>query len=119
MSTYFPVYYSDPSLANDFIAVQDGDKSKYNTSLTFVGRNASGYSPAIATDFLHLLENFASPEPPSNPIIGQLWFDKANHRLVVNDGTSQTTANWKPVNGVYQQSDQPQGKAGDLSLIHI
>ena len=45
------------------------------TSLSFVGKNYTGYAKSIAENFLHLLENFAAANPPTNPIIGQLWYD--------------------------------------------
>jgi hypothetical protein len=45
------------------------------TSLTFVGKNYTGYSKYIAENFLHLLENFASSSMPTNPTVGQLWYD--------------------------------------------
>ena len=38
------------------------------TSLTFVGKNYAGYAPEIAKSFLHLLENFANNNAPSNPV---------------------------------------------------
>lgn len=45
------------------------------TSLTFVGRNYSGYGEIVNENFLKLLENFANSTPPARPITGQLWFD--------------------------------------------
>jgi hypothetical protein len=47
------------------------------TSLTLVGRNYPGYGQIIADDLIHLLENGASPASlqPSNPLVGQLWFN--------------------------------------------
>ena len=36
------------------------------TSITFVGKNYAGYAPVVATDMLHMLENFASPTAPEH-----------------------------------------------------
>lgn len=44
------------------------------TSLSFIGKNYSGYANIIAENFLHLLENFASNTAPVNPVVGQLWY---------------------------------------------
>ena len=64
------------------------------TSLTFVGKNYAGYAPEIAKSFLHLLENFANTNPPSNPVEGQLWYDNSTgvSLLKVFDGTIWTAA---------------------------
>jgi len=64
------------------------------TSLNFVGKNYAGYAPEIAKSFLHLLENFANNNPPSNPVEGQLWYDNSTgvSLLKVFDGTIWTAA---------------------------
>ncbi len=64
------------------------------TSVTFVGKNYPGYSPIIAENFLHLLENFASPTAPESPVQGQLWYDSSVgiNLLKVFDGTNWTEA---------------------------
>ena len=64
------------------------------TSLTFVGKNYAGYAPIIATNFLHLLENFANNNAPDNPIEGQLWYDNTSgvNLLKVFDGAIWTSA---------------------------
>jgi microcystin-dependent protein len=83
-----------------------------STSLTFVGKNYAGYAQPLAEDFLHLLENFASPAttPPINPVQGQLWYDNTNNLLKVYDGTS-----WNPSGAIKKSSTQPStANTGDL-----
>lgn len=114
----FNVYFSDPTKAATPIVVEDGKPGQpgntVDTSLTLLGKNASGYAKSIATNFVQLLENFASPDPPTNPIEGQIWYDNDTKRLRINDSTAGG-ANWKPLNGVYQQSNEPDtALAGDL-----
>lgn len=114
----FNVYFSDPTKAATPIVVEDGKPGQpgntVDTSLTLLGKNASGYAKSIATNFVQLLENFASPDPPTNPIEGQIWYDNETKRLRINDSTAGG-ANWKPLNGVYQQSNEPDtALAGDL-----
>jgi microcystin-dependent protein len=68
------------------------------TSLTFVGKNYTGYSQYIAENFLHLLENFAKATHPANPQVGQLWYDTGllsnppQPQLKVWDGTNWIAA---------------------------
>lgn len=114
----YTVYFSDPTKYSSAILVDDGlpgnPGNSYSTSLTLVGKNASGYAYDFATNFLHLLENHANSTPPNNPIEGQLWYDNANHKLKVNDGTANG-ANWKSINGVYQESNEPpEAVTGDI-----
>ncbi len=105
----YTIYYSDDTKYSSAIIINDTDKNKDATSLTFIGKKASSYAEDISTNFLHLLENFADSEPPNNPIEGQLWFDTSDEtskKLRINDGTA-AGANWKPINGIYQQDEVP------------
>lgn len=74
------------------ITVFDGTVNNSSTSLQFVGQQYPGYASILAGDFLHLLENFAAPTSPANPIQGQLWYDTSTNILKVYDGTTWTTA---------------------------
>lgn len=102
----YNVYFSDPKKAATPIVVEDGTKNSVDSSLTLIGKNAAGYAQAIATNFIHILENHASDTPPSNPIEGQIWYDNATQRLKINDSTAGG-ANWKPASGIYQQDTEP------------
>jgi len=84
------------------------------TSLSIPGRNETAYGPAIATNFLHLLENFAAPTEPARPVEGQLWYDSTPgiELLKVYDGT-----NWIPSGGLKKATSEPdasQSQIGDL-----
>ena len=81
------------------------------TSLTFVGKNYSGYAPLVAGNFLHLLENFAAPTAPLSPIQGQIWYDNSAgvNLLKVYDGT-----NWNAAGAVKKSDTTPTGLIGDL-----
>ena len=76
-----------------------------DTSLSFVGSGYPNYGLKIAENFLHLLENFSGPIPPSNPIEGQVWYDTSdsyNKVLKVMNGIG-----WVAVSGIYQQVSAP------------
>jgi microcystin-dependent protein len=86
--------------------------SSTDTSLTFPGRNVTGYGQIIAENFLALLENFASEKEPVNPVEGQLWYDSNNKVLQIWDNT-----NWKAASGVQKSSTEPaldESKVGEL-----
>lgn len=84
------------------------------TSLSIPGRNETAYGPAISTNFLHLLENFAAPTAPDRAVEGQLWYDSTPgiELLKVYDGT-----NWIPSGGLKKATTAPeasQSQIGDL-----
>ena len=114
----FNVYFSDPNKLATPVVVEDGTINTVDTSLSLIGKNVSGFSSAIATDFVQMLENFASSTPPNNPIQGQLWFNNSDNRLYINDGTAGT-GNWQPTAGIYRKSgtpNKPTGLPGDLLI---
>lgn len=66
------------------------------SSLTFLGKNFTGYGQAIEENLVHLLENFANSSAPVGSIAGQIWFNTATNQLnVTRDGT-----NWKGVGSI-------------------
>lgn len=90
------------------ITVEDGTLNK-EVSVQFVGQGYTGFAPIIANDLLHLLENFASPTEPTNPVQGQLWYDTQNAVLKVWDG------GWSPAGALRKAIAPPtNGVVGDL-----
>jgi microcystin-dependent protein len=86
--------------------------SSTDTSLTFPGRNVTGYGQIIAENFLALLENFASASEPINPIEGQLWYNSTDGILQIWDNTA-----WKAASGIQKGVSQPDvavSKVGEL-----
>ena len=76
-----------------------------DTSLSLVGSGYPNYGLKIAENFLHLLENFSGPVPPSNPVEGQVWYDTGdpyNKVLKLMNGIG-----WEPISGIYQQVSAP------------
>lgn len=79
-------------------------------SVGFVGKNYTGYSKVIAENFLHILENFASATAPSNPVVGQLWYDteadvveeNRQPQLKIWDST-----NWVPAGNIKKAGSAP------------
>lgn len=73
--------------------IADGQINTTSSSLGLPGRNYAGYGQVLDTNFAHMLENFASTEPPENPLRGQLWFNTNNSTLCVCPEDGETIAN--------------------------
>jgi hypothetical protein len=108
----YTLHFSDPT-KTAIISVPGTDtgpgKNNYDTTLELVGSGYPNYGNAIAQNFVHLLENFASPYPPNNAIEGQLWYDTSNPNkkvLRINNGTV-TGTRWQTASGIYQQPNDP------------
>ena len=93
------------------ITVYDNTSST-DTSLTFPGRNVTGYGQTIAENFLALLENFAKETQPVNPVEGQLWYNTTDGVLQIWDSTTWKAASNIQKGGVAPQTEQ--SKVGEL-----
>ena len=93
------------------ITVYDNTSST-DTSLTFPGRNVTGYGQTIAENFLALLENFAKETQPVNPVEGQLWYNTTDGVLQIWDSTTWKAASNIQKSGVEPQTEQ--SKVGEL-----
>jgi len=107
----YQINKTDGTLLIDLI---DGQLDTNSTNLTLVGRNYSGYGEYFNENFVKLLENFANTAAPSNPIIGQIWWDTSEQRLKVYDGTQ-----WKASGGPSVTDTRPQMVAGDLWIDNL
>lgn len=106
----YTVNYTDKNNTKP-ITVFDNTSSQ-DTSLTYPGRNVTGYGQIIAENFLHLLENFASTIEPVNPTEGQLWYDTGNNVLKLFDNIA-----WKAASGIQKGPTEPStltSKVGEL-----
>ena len=108
----YEIRYTD-AVNKGIITVEDGTVND-ETSLTFVGRNYTGYGQVVAENFLHLLENFANSTAPLRPVEGQLWYDTSVgvDQLKIYDGT-----NWVASGGLKKATAEPavaNSTAGDL-----
>lgn len=67
------------------IVIADGTIDN-STSLALVGKNYPNYGQYLDQNFLYLLENFASGSQPSNPVVGQIWYNTTKGALQVYNG---------------------------------
>lgn len=92
-----------------FATVNDGTINT-NSSMTLVGKNYAGYGEFLDENFIHLLENSSNTTAPPSPLVGQLWWDRANDLLKVYEG-----AGWKTVSAATSSSTAPTNNVvGDL-----
>ena len=82
--------------------VADGQIDTLSTDITLIGKNYSGFGEALNENFIKLLEHFSSTASPVHPITGQLWFDTAENKLKVYNGTT-----FIPVSSATIASTQP------------
>lgn len=88
--------------------------SSTDTSLTFPGRNVTGYGQIIAENFLHLLENFAKETEPVNPVEGQLWYDTAEGVLKLWDNV-----NWKAASNIQKGVVEPPTERSSVGELWV
>jgi len=86
----YTIEFSDNTTKNP-IEIEDNTINT-ETSLKLPGKNSLGYGQVIAENLIRLLENFASPVEPINPIEGQVWYDNNAEQLKVYDGTKFSSA---------------------------
>jgi hypothetical protein len=68
--------------------VEDGTINNSACDLVLVGKNYTGYGQAVNQNLIKLLENFAGPGRPTNPLVGQLWYDTSARQLKFFDGSN-------------------------------
>ena len=92
------------------VDLTDGILDLTTTDLTLIGKNYKGFGEFLNENFIALLENFASTSQPTNPMVGQLWYDKQDARLKIYDGTV-----FRPATGSVVSSTQPSNlNKGDI-----
>lgn len=64
--------------------VADYTTDTQSTSLSLLGRGVTNYGQIMAENLTYLLENFASPTAPENPLVGQMWFQTEDNSDPLN-----------------------------------
>jgi hypothetical protein len=95
-------YLINKSDGSVLTTVSDGQIDNLTTDLTLIGKNYSGFGEAFNENLVKLLENFSSTARPTKPIRGQIWFDVAELKLKVYNGTA-----FQPVSSATIAANQP------------
>lgn len=56
-----------------------------DTPITLIGKSYTSWGRPVNQNLLNLLENFAHTSAPLNDVVGQLWFDSKNDKLMVKE----------------------------------
>jgi len=70
--------------------------------LDLIGKNYPGFGTALNSDLVHIAENFADSTPPTNPLVGQLWYDTVSQSLNFWTGSS-----FNPISVITNSSTAP------------
>ena len=73
--------------------VADGTVNTSATDLFLVGRALTDYGTYENENYVYLLENFANSTPPTQPILGQLWYNSDTDII----STYSSTNTWIPL----------------------
>lgn len=109
------------SNGSSLTSIDDYTTNTTSTSLSLPGRGVENYGLMLAEDLVYMLENFSSSEPPSNPLNGQIWFQKFESDVSGNSNTVNrmfyyADGNWI-LFGNISYGDEP--KAPDNGAIWI
>lgn len=80
--------YNINKFNGDVLVVLEDGTIDTSTSIGLVGRNYVGYGETQNENFVYLLENFANENPPSRPLVGQIWFNTTNSLAYSYNGAS-------------------------------
>jgi hypothetical protein len=84
-------YIINNSRGNIIAIVADGTVNTSATNLALVGRAVTDYGTYENENYVYLLENFANSTAPTQPILGQLWYNSSTDTLSsYNSGNTWT-----------------------------
>jgi hypothetical protein len=55
--------------------------------LDLIGLDYSGFGTILNNNLVHMIEHFANSTPPSNPFVGQIWYDTVSGAINYWNGT--------------------------------
>ena len=93
------------------LTVVDDGILNSTVSIGLVGRNYTGYGEIQNENFVWLLENFASTNPPARALSGQAWYDTSNKTLKVYNGSA-----WAAIGNANVSELEPIHSSGGLWL---
>lgn len=70
--------------------------------LDLIGKNYAGFGTAFNDNLVHMVEHFADSTPPTNPFIGQIWYDTISNAINFWNGTQ-----FKPISVITSSQTAP------------
>jgi hypothetical protein len=71
--------------------IADGAIDTSASNLALIGKLYRNYGELINENFVKLLENFSNNSSPTQPLLGQLWYDSTNNNIKVYRSTGFVT----------------------------
>ena len=107
-------YYITKTNGDALVTIEDGTVNSTAIDLTLVGKNYPTYGLSLNQNFVKLLENFASIDEPTYPLLGQLWYDSTNKTLnLYREDPIENT--WKNLSIIHKDGNEPTSAIqGDL-----
>lgn len=94
------------------------NSTNVDTPVTLVGYGLPNYGDEQNTNFIKLLENFASQTPPTNPVVGQFWYNKkedGTYEMNICTFSDGSTIKWEKLAQINVNNVAPIGSVnGDL-----
>lgn len=89
MAVNYIIDFSDPGVPSFVIGP---GQTNNDFSIRLYGQGATNYGEGINENLLHMLENFAHTVAPTNPTLGQFWYDKGEGIFKFFNGTDFVSA---------------------------
>ena len=70
------------------VSIADRTVNTTRTSIKLPGRDYPRYGEPVVENLVWMLQHFAAPSEPSNPITGQVWYDTNSQSLRVYNGAA-------------------------------
>jgi len=74
-------FYINHTDGSTLASIADGTINTTTTSITLIGKNFPTYGQLLNQNLVSMLENFANTTSPASALVGQIWYDSANHAL--------------------------------------
>lgn len=74
-------YQITTTSGNILTTVPDTQIVSTYAGLSLLGKFYPGFGTALNNNLVHITENFASNTPPTNPLVGQIWYDTISNNI--------------------------------------
>jgi hypothetical protein len=74
-------FYINHTNGSTLTSIADGTIDTTTVSITLIGKNFPTYGQLLNQNLVSMLENFSNTTSPVNALVGQIWYDSANHAL--------------------------------------
>jgi hypothetical protein len=91
ISSIYEIKHTDNTIPAIFIFPETVDGTGYtahSTDLMLNGKGSMNYGDNLLTNMVHIMEHFANTTAPTNPVVGQFWYDLTDNAVKIWTGTT-------------------------------